>query len=80
MAQNFQENVWSQYKCKAYKQYMYSIISIELNAEMSHFVPQLHGITHVGLLRDDTPLWKYMAGLMLGGRSLGTSWSLELFP
>ena len=30
MAQNFQENVWSQYKCKAYKQYMYSIISIEL--------------------------------------------------
>ena len=26
---------------------MYSIISIELYAEMSHFVPQLHGITHM---------------------------------
>ena len=48
MAQNFQENVWSQYKfCKAYKQYI--CIAVLSYAEMSHFVPQLHGITLVQL-------------------------------
>ena len=29
---------------------------------------------YVGMLRDDTPLWKYKAGLMLATHSL------ELFP
>ena len=34
----------------------------------------------VGLLRNDTPLWKCMAGLKLGHRLLGTDRLLELSP
>ena len=40
----------------------------------------VNGNVHVGLLRDDTPLWKYKAGLKLCGCSPGTGHSLELFP
>ena len=51
MAQNFQENVWSQYKCKAYKQYMYSIISIELcwNVTLCAPTSRNYPITHLWL-------------------------------
>ena len=35
---------------------------------------------YVGLLYNDTPLWKNKAGLKLGGPSAGTGRSLELFP
>ena len=85
MAQNFQENVWSQYKCKAYKQYMYSIISIELCWNVTLCAPTSRNYPYSTFSKSSAACLNYVKsqGLWVGSwtrridKPLGFKWNNE---